>query len=67
MDISIREYIKNNFKDSDENELKDAINLSIKEGEEEALPGLGVLMEILWLKSSEEERNLALNKIKSGL
>lgn len=47
-DISIREYIKDNFKGDNESELEESINDTIEEGLEEALPGLGVFMEIIW-------------------
>lgn len=56
MNINIRDYIKNNFKESDINELKESILASIKSNDEVVLPGLGVLFEILWKNSSEELR-----------
>lgn len=67
MDISIRGYIKSNFKDSSINEINDAIESSISSGAEEALPGIGVLFELLWNNSNEDERKNFLNKIKEGL
>ena len=67
MDISIRGYIKNNFKDSSEKEINDAIEESITEGKEEALPGLGSLFELLWTNSSEKEKKEFTKKIKQGL
>ena len=67
MDISIRGYIKNNFKDSSKNEISKAIESSIKSGEEEALPGMGVLLELLWQNSSNDEKKMFLDKIQEGL
>jgi len=67
MDISIRGYIKNNFKDSSVDEIGEAIESSIKSGEEEALPGMGVLFEFLWQNSSNDEKKMFLDKIHNGL
>lgn len=67
MDIDIRESIKNNFKGSDINEIKDSIEESIKDADEITLPGLGVFFEILWNNSSKEDQKAILKDIKKGL
>lgn len=67
MDISIRDYIKNNFKDSNDKEIKDSITSSISESVEETLPGLGVFFEMLWAKSSEEEKDNIVSKISGRI
>lgn len=67
MDIDIRESIKNNFKGSDINEIKDSIEESIKDADEITLPGLGVFFEILWNNSSKEDQEEILKNIKRGL
>lgn len=67
MDIDIRESIKNNFKGSDINEIKDSIEESIKDADEITLPGLGVFFEILWNNSSKEDQEAILKDIKKGL
>lgn len=67
MDISIRGYIKKNFKDSSVDEIGEAIESSISSGAEEALPGIGVLFELLWNNSSNDEKRGFLNKIHDGL
>lgn len=67
MDIDIRESIKNNFKGSDINEIKDSIEESIKDTDEITLPGLGVFFEILWNNSSKEDQEAILKNIKKGL
>lgn len=67
MQISIRNYIKNNFKNSNEAEIKDSIVSSISEGDEISLPGLGVLFELLWNNIDEEMQNKILKIIKSQL
>lgn len=67
MNISIRDYIKNNFKDSSETEIKDSIISSISEGDEVSLPGLGVLFEILWNNSNNDLQDKILKNLKNGL
>lgn len=65
--INIREYIINNFKDDNENEIRESIEDSINEGLEEALPGLGVFMEIIWKNASEEQKKELLEILKTQL
>ena len=67
MNINIREYIKNNFKDSSIDELKDSILASIESNDEVVLPGLGVLFEILWKKSSNDFQNEILNTLHNNM
>ena len=68
MNINIRDYIKNNFKDSNIDELKESIIASTQSNDEVVLPGLGVLFEILWINSSNNEQeniiNIIFNNIK---
>lgn len=52
--LSIRQYIVDSFKDDNESEIRESIDDTINEGLEEALPGLGVFMEIIWKNASEE-------------
>ena len=57
MDIKIRDYIINNFKDSELSELKSSIEESVKNEDEITLPGLGVMFEILWKHSDKIMRD----------
>lgn len=70
MDIDIRKHIINNFKNDDIKTLRNAIEESIKEQDEIALPGMGVFLEIIWNDSSEELKQEMLNiieaKVKRG-
>ncbi len=66
MNISIRGYIKDNFKNTNEKELKDSIESSLKEGAEESLPGLGVFFEVLWQNSSEDQKNNIIGNLTKG-
>lgn len=67
MEIQIRNYIKNNFKGLNENEIKDSIVSAINEGDEVSLPGLGVLFEILWNNSDTNLQNNILTNLKNKL
>ena len=64
MDIDIRRHIINNFKDDDIKTLRNAIEESIKEQDEIALPGMGVFLEIIWTDASEELKKEMLNIIE---
>ena len=63
MDIDIRRHIINNFKDDNIKTLRNAIEESIKEKDEVALPGMGVFLEVIWQDSSEELKQEMLNII----
>lgn len=65
--IDIREYIKNNFKDSNVKELQKSIEESISSHEDDPLIGLGVLFELLWNNSNNEEKENILSNIKKGM
>ncbi|MFV0249480.1 MAG: small acid-soluble spore protein SspI [Bacilli bacterium] len=65
MNTEIREYIKNNFKDSSIDDLRESIVSSIESKDELVLPGLGVLFEIFWNNSNNQED--ILNIIKNKL
>ena len=65
--INIREYIISNFKEDNESELKESINDTIKEGLEEALPGLGVFMELIWKNAKDELKKELLEILKAQL
>lgn len=67
MDIDIRQYIKQNFKGADIDEIKDSICSSIKEKEEVTLPGLGVFFEILWTHSDSSLQNEILQIIQDNM
>ena len=65
--IDIRQYIKNNFKDDNIEDIKSSIEDSISSKEDDPLIGLGVLFEILWNNSTKEQQTIILNKIKKGM
>lgn len=65
--IDIRQYIKNNFKEDNIEEIKLSIEDSISSKEDDPLIGLGVLFEILWNNSTKEQQTIILNNIKKGM
>ena len=65
--IDIRQYIINNFKEDSIEEIKSSIEDSISSHEDDPLIGLGVLFELLWNNSSNEEKNNILSNIKKGM
>ncbi len=65
--IDIRKYIINNFKNTTIEEIKASIEESIESHEDDPLIGLGVIFEILWINSSEEEKKTILSNIKKGM
>ena len=67
MEIDIRKAIISNFKDSTEQVITESIVESIKQGNEIVLPGLGVLFELLWNNSSNDEQKTIVNLIKKSL
>ena len=67
MNIDIRKSIKDNFKNSNLDEIKASIESSITDNEEITLPGLGVFFEIMWKNSDSELQNVLLKNIQKGL
>ncbi len=65
--IDVRKYIINNFKDDTEEEIKSSIEESISSRDDDTLIGLGVLFELAWNKSTNEEKEKILSNIKKGM
>ena len=68
--IEIRKYIIDNFKEDNEEKIRDSIETTIKFKDEDALIGLGVLFELLWenLNNEEKDNNIRIinNAIKNS-
>ena len=67
MNINIREHIINNFKNDDVDVFRRAIEESIIEKDEIALPGMGVFLEIIWEGASEEIKNNLLSILEENI
>jgi len=67
MNLNLRNAIIHNVSGNSQEELEDTIVDAIQNGEEKMLPGLGVLFEIIWKNSSEQEKKEMLAALESGL
>lgn len=67
MNIDIRKNILDNFKDVKLEDIKDSIEDAVKDKDEIVLPGLGVLFEILWNNSNDNQKNEILQNIYEGI
>jgi len=65
--IDVRKYIINNFKEDTIEDIKNSIEESISSRDDDPLIGLGVLFELLWNNSTNEEKNIILSNIKKGM
>lgn len=65
--IDIRKFVIENFKDDQEEKIRDSIETTIKLKDEDALIGLGVLFELLWNNMTEEEKKDSLTKIRATI
>jgi small acid-soluble spore protein I (minor) len=67
MNLNLRNAIIHNVSGNSQAELEDTIVDAIQNGEEKMLPGLGVLFEVIWKNSSEDEKKEMLTVLESGL
>lgn len=67
MNIDIRKNILENFKDAKLEDIKESIKEAVKDKDEIVLPGLGVLFEILWTNSNDNQKNEILQNIYEGI
>ncbi|XJZ26428.1 small acid-soluble spore protein SspI [Bacillota bacterium Lsc_1132] len=67
MNLNLRNAIIHNVSGNTKDQLEDTIVDAIQTGEEKMLPGLGVLFEIIWQNSTEQEKNEMLETLESGL
>ena len=65
--MSIHDYIIKNLKDDTKKEIIDTISDAVNDNDEATLPGMGVLLEILWKNISDEEKNNIALKIVEGI
>ena len=65
--IDIRKYIIENFKNDNEEKIRDSIETTIKFKDEDALIGLGVLFELLWNNLTDKEKNSYIKIISNNI
>lgn len=67
MSTNIREYIIQNFKESDSKEIEDSIVEAVNSHDEIMLPGVGVFFCILWENSDDEMKQNILEILKKSI
>ncbi|GLO66795.1 MULTISPECIES: small acid-soluble spore protein SspI [Oceanobacillus] len=67
MDLNLRKAIYSNISNNDEQQLEATIVDAIQNGEEKMLPGLGVLFELIWKHSDDQERKEMIQSLESGV
>ncbi|HLR65418.1 MAG TPA: small acid-soluble spore protein SspI [Pseudogracilibacillus sp.] len=67
MDINLREAIIKNVVDSSSDELEATVEDAIQDAEEQTLPGLGVIFEIIWKNSDEAGKVEMIHALEEGL
>ncbi|NLZ52040.1 MAG: small acid-soluble spore protein SspI [Thermoanaerobacteraceae bacterium] len=65
--FDIRNLVLQNLAGSTRGEVESYIQETIDMREEEALPGMGILFEVVWSKSSANEKDSMMNKIMQGI
>lgn len=67
VDFNLRGAILANIQGSTEQDVEATITDAIQRGEEKMLPGLGVLFEVYWKNSTEQQKDQLCQQISEGL
>lgn len=67
MDLNLRKAILTNIATNDQDELEATIVDAIQNGEEKMLPGLGVLFELIWKQSDEQNKQSMVDALEQGV
>ncbi|WP_246941045.1 small acid-soluble spore protein SspI [Bacillus pinisoli] len=67
MNLNLRNAIITNVQGNNQQELQDTILDAIQSGEEKMLPGLGVLFEVIWQNSSQDNKQEMLSTLEQAL
>lgn len=67
MNLDLRKAILNNIKENSRDQLESTIVDAIQDGEEKLLPGLGVLFELIWKQSDDNEKLEMLEALEKGV
>ncbi|UFT97984.1 small acid-soluble spore protein SspI [Radiobacillus kanasensis] len=67
MDLNLRKAILENISENDEQQMQATIVDAIQSGEEKMLPGLGVLFELIWQQSDDNDRQEMLTALVQGV
>ncbi|HLR62656.1 MAG TPA: small acid-soluble spore protein SspI [Lentibacillus sp.] len=67
MDLNLRKAILSNIAENDQEQLEATIADAIQDGEEKMLPGLGVLFELIWKQSDEQDKQDMVEALEQGV
>jgi small acid-soluble spore protein I (minor) len=67
MDLNLRKAILSNIASNDQEQLEATIVDAIQAGEEKMLPGLGVLFELIWNQSDEQNKQDMIQSLEQGV
>ncbi|MCD7032828.1 small acid-soluble spore protein SspI [Metabacillus sp. GX 13764] len=67
MDLNLRNAVIHNVSGNNQEQLEHTIVDAIQSGEEKMLPGLGVLFEVLWQHSAENDKREMLQTLEQSL
>lgn len=67
MDLNLRKAILSNIATNDQEQLETTIVDAIQNGEEKMLPGLGVLFELIWKQSDQDEKQEMIDALEQGV
>ncbi|GAB3803910.1 small acid-soluble spore protein SspI [Virgibacillus kimchii] len=67
MDLNLRKAILSNIAANDQDQLEATIVDAVQSGEEKMLPGLGVLFELIWNQSSEQDKQEMIQALEQGV
>lgn len=67
MDLNLRKAILTNIATNDQDELEATIVDAIQNGEEKMLPGLGVLFELIWKQSDEQNKQFMVDALEQSV
>ncbi len=63
MNLDIRKAVKANVRGNSNTDFQAVIEDAIENGEEKMLPGLGVLLEMIWESASTDNKQSMLNSL----
>ncbi|TFJ93938.1 small acid-soluble spore protein SspI [Lentibacillus salicampi] len=67
MDLNLRKAILSNIAENDQEQLEATITDAIQDGEEKMLPGLGVLFELIWQQSDNQDKQDMVETLEQGV
>ncbi len=67
MDLNLRKAILANISTNNQQQLEATIVEAIDNGEEKMLPGLGVLFELIWQQSSDQDKLEMIKSLEEGV